>query len=114
MSKDVEVMENVIEPVVETPVEVVPPTPEISFDVQSIGKSFSNRVGDVAMNMIASAAVVGAANGAMWVGKKVSGFVKTKLSEAKEKKALKEVEKKAQAELQEAETDNSEEENSEE
>lgn len=111
MSKDVEVMENVVEPVVETPVEVVP-KPEVGFDVQSIGKSFSNRVGDVAMNMIASAAVVGAANGAMWIGRKVSGFVKTKLSEAKEAKALKDAAK-AQAELQEPETTNSEEESEE-
>ena len=101
MGKDVEVMENVeLEP--EIPVEVVPPTPmESRFDVSAIGKTFSNRVGDVAMNMIASAAVVGAANGAMWIGRKVSGFVKNQIDRAKEAKALKE---KVQAELQEAET----------
>ena len=107
MSKEtVEVMENITEPEI-TPVEVVTPSPTTSgLDVSEIGKTFSNRVGDVAMNMIASAAVVGAANGAMWIGRKVSGFVKGKLEEAKEKKALKEA--KAQAELQ-AETENSEE-----
>ena len=109
MGKDVEVMENVVEPEV-TPVEVVTPTPTDGFNMSAIGRTVSGRIGDAALNMLAGAAVMGAGKACAWVGKQIAGFAKNQFEKAKEKKALKEVEAEAQRQIEaEAEMDNSEE-----